>query len=105
LLTLFIRYRKNLEELMTDEEKLAKKKQETEARIVAINEDVKKGNDTLLEIRESLATSDIFKRNIDDNIRYLVSRLAESELQRANSAYYGDVTRTDTGNRRPTWRS
>ena len=63
---------------MTDEEKLAKKKQETEARIVAINEDVKKGNDTLLEIRESLATSDIFKRNIDDNIRYLVSQLAES---------------------------
>lgn len=69
---------------MTDEEKLAKKKQETEARIVAINEDVKKGNDTLLEIRESLATSDIFKRNIDDNIRYLVSQLAESGMQWAN---------------------
>ena len=69
---------------MTDEEKLAKKKQETEARIVAINEDVKKGNDTLLEIRESLATSDIFKRNIDDNIRYLVSQLAESGMRWVN---------------------
>lgn len=73
---------KNLEELMTDEEKLAKKKQETEARIVAINEDVKKGNDTLLEIRESLATSDIFKRNIDDNIRY---RKQKADLEKLNT--------------------
>jgi hypothetical protein len=55
---------------MAEEETLAKKKQDIEARIVAISDDVKKGNDTLLEIRESLATSDIFKRNIDDNIRY-----------------------------------
>jgi len=63
--------RKSLQELLEDEEKLSKKKQEAEANIEAINEKIKQGNDNLLEIREALATSDIFKRNISDNIRHI----------------------------------
>lgn len=59
-----------MEDLATDMEKQMKRKEETEAKMRGMAEDIKQGQVALDEIRESLAMSDLYKRNIEDNIRY-----------------------------------
>lgn len=64
-------FSETLQEISEDVKSVTMKKQETENRITAMAEDLKKGHETLLDIRESLATSVVFRRNIDDNIKYV----------------------------------
>lgn len=47
-------------------------------KLAGMNEDIKQGNEALDQIREQLATSDIYKRNIEDNIKY---RKQKAELK------------------------
>lgn len=59
-----------MDDLAAEMEKQMKRKDETEAKLRGLAEDIKQGNVALDDIRESLASSDIYKRNIEDNIRY-----------------------------------
>jgi chromosome segregation ATPase len=59
-----------MDDLSADMEKQVKRKDETEAKLRGLAEDIQQGSVALDEIRESLATSDLYKRNIEDNIRY-----------------------------------
>lgn len=71
-------FRKSLAQLVADVEALTREKTLTENKILELNQNIKKGNEALLDIRESLATSDIFRRNIDDNIRYCNISVSEA---------------------------